>query len=264
MRNFKSLLGEANLLFVTLDTLRFDAAQTAWREGRLTTLQPYLGDAGWQLRHTPASFTYAAHHAFFSGFLPTPVSDPSQARLFAAQFLGSTSVDDNTFVFQEATLPEALRANGYKTLCVGGTGFFNLKNEIGSVLPRLFEDRVWSEELGVACRESAYNQCKVASGWIQENSSCPWFTFINASAMHQPNWFYDGEDAQDTLASHTEALIAFDQALSEVISSIANTNRPCLCVLCSDHGTAYGEEGYYGHRIGHSVVWQVPYLEFWL
>ena len=55
MRNFKSLLGEANLLFVTLDTLRFDAAQTAWREGRLTTLQPYLGDAGWQLRHTIAS-----------------------------------------------------------------------------------------------------------------------------------------------------------------------------------------------------------------
>ena len=32
--------------------------------------------------------------------------------------------------------------------------------------------------------------------------------------------------------------------------------------MCSDHGTAYGEEGYYGHRVAHPVVWTVPYAEF--
>ena len=37
---------------------------------------------------------------------------------------------------------------------------------------------------------------------------------------------------------------------------------PSLWVVCSDHGTAYGEDGYVGHRIGHPVVYTVPYAEF--
>lgn len=38
--------------------------------------------------------------------------------------------------------------------------------------------------------------------------------------------------------------------------------RPCFVIVCSDHGTAYGEAGHTGHRIGHEVVWTVPYGEF--
>ena len=80
----KHLIGNADILFITLDTLRYDAAQKAWRDGRLETLGPYLGNKGWEKRHTPGSFTYAAHHAFFSGFLPTPLGNGPHARLFAA------------------------------------------------------------------------------------------------------------------------------------------------------------------------------------
>ena len=36
---------------------------------------------------------------------------------------------------------------------------------------------------------------------------------------------------------------------------------PALAILCSDHGTAYGEDGYSGHRVAHPVVWTVPYAE---
>jgi hypothetical protein len=32
--------------------------------------------------------------------------------------------------------------------------------------------------------------------------------------------------------------------------------------MCSDHGTAYGEDGHHGHRVGHDVVWTVPYAQF--
>ena len=42
-----------------------------WDAGRtphLTRLLP----RGWEERHSPGSFTYAAHQAFFAGFLPTP------------------------------------------------------------------------------------------------------------------------------------------------------------------------------------------------
>jgi hypothetical protein len=37
---------------------------------------------------------------------------------------------------------------------------------------------------------------------------------------------------------------------------------PVLTIICSDHGTAYGEDGYIGHRVSHPVVWTVPYAEF--
>src|ERR1051326_6536630 len=98
----KHLIGNADILFITLDTLRYDAAQHAWKEGRLKTLRPYLGETGWEKRHTPGSFTYAAHHAFFSGFLPTPFGPGPHPRLFAAQFAGSISTVEDTFAFQEA------------------------------------------------------------------------------------------------------------------------------------------------------------------
>ncbi len=35
-----------------------------------------------------------------------------------------------------------------------------------------------------------------------------------------------------------------------------------LAILCSDHGTAYGEDGFRGHRLAHPTVWTVPYAEF--
>ena len=41
-----------------------------------------------------------------------------------------------------------------------------------------------------------------------------------------------------------------------------SARRPGFAIVCSDHGTAYGEDGYTGHRIGHEVVWTVPYGEF--
>jgi len=37
---------------------------------------------------------------------------------------------------------------------------------------------------------------------------------------------------------------------------------PCFSIICSDHGTAYGEDGHWGHRNGHSTVMEVPYVHF--
>ena len=42
----------------------------------------------------------------------------------------------------------------------------------------------------------------------------------------------------------------------------ARSRAPTLTVICGDHGTAYGEAGYVGHRVAHPTVWDVPYAEF--
>ena len=259
----KHLVGQADILFITLDTLRHDAAQEAWRAGRLKTWAPYLGRDGWEKRHTPGNFTYAAHHAFFSGFLPTPLGPGPHPRLFAAEFAGSESAVENTFVFQESTLPKALAARGYHTICIGGTGFFNQQNELARILPGLFREAHWSPDLGVACPESEANQVAQAIKSVAAAGNTRVFLFINIAAIHQPNWFYGAQQGPDTLATHTAALVAVDQALQPLFQYLKR-RAPTFAIVCSDHGHAYGEDGYFGHRLGHEVVWTVPYINFML
>lgn len=79
--------------------------------------------------------------------------------------------------------------------------------------------------------------------------------------MHQPNHFYLPGAAADSLASHAAALEYVDRQLPPLCAALQRRG-PALCILCSDHGTAYGEDGYTGHRLGHPVVWTVPYAEF--
>jgi arylsulfatase A-like enzyme len=259
----KDLIGHADILFITLDTLRYDAAQQAWRAGRLPTLNSYLGPNGWEKRHTPGNFTYAAHHAFFAGFLPTPVGSGPHPRLFSARFAGSVSTVETTFTFDEATLPQALSARGYRTICIGGTGFFSQQNQLSRVLPGLFAEAHWNPDLGVACRNSAENQIAQAVQSVDAAENQRVFLFINISAIHQPNWFYGAGQGSDTLATHTAALEAVDGALAPLFQHLKR-RAPTFAILCSDHGTAYGEEGYSGHRLGHEVVWTVPYADFML
>ena len=85
----------------------------------------------------------------------------------------------------------------------------------------------------------------------------------NFAAIHQPNWFYGSNTPQDTLHTHGEALEAVDRALAPLFA-LCRQRRETFCVICSDHGTAYGEDGHFGHRVAHEVVWNVPYAEFML
>lgn len=259
------LIGRVDVLMITLDTLRFDVAERLWREKRLPNLRSVMPSTGWECRHSPATFTYAAHHAFFSGFLPTPVSPGPHPRLFASAFAGSETTVAQTFVFEEPTLPEALSGLGYRTICVGGTGFFNLQSPLGRVLPGLFDESHWTPQLGVTDPNSEVNQVSCAIDRLRAAADRLTFTFINISALHQPNWFYaktdPDEDHTDTMQSHAAALIAVDQALGTLFQ-LCRRRRPTFCILCSDHGTAYGERGYSGHRVAHEVVWNVPYAEF--
>ena len=80
-------------------------------------------------------------------------------------------------------------------------------------------------------------------------------------AIHQPNRFYLPGAARDSIESHAAALEYVDSQLPPLFEALRRRG-PSLCVLCSDHGTAYGDDGYEGHRLAHPSVWNVPYAEF--
>lgn len=263
MIDAKAALGARDILFVTFDTLRYDVAQAALRDRQTPTLARLLPGGVWERRHSPGSFTYSAHHAFFAGFLPTPAAPGRHERLFALRFPGSETIGPRTCVFDAPDIVRGFAQAGYHTICVGGTGFFNKMTPLGSVLPGLFAESHWRRDLGVTAKESPQNQFACAARAIAAQPiERRVFAFINLSAMHRPNHVYLPGATRDTPASQAAALAAVDAALPDFLDAIST--REWLCVFCSDHGEAYGEDGYAGHRLAHEVVWTVPYAEFLL
>jgi len=258
MLNMNQCVGHSHILMITFDTLRYDVACQQLQLGNTPNLANVLSEQGWQKCHSPASFTYAAHVAFFAGFLPTPATPGRHVRLFALKFSGSESTGATTFEFDTPDIVSGLANEGYRTLCIGGVGFFKKQNPLSQQLPALFQESYWDESLGVTCADSTRNQIDLACRLLKENQQQPIFMFINISALHQPNYFYLENAQGDSLETHAAALRYVDSQLGRLFSAFEQ-DRDTLMILTSDHGTCYGEDGYTGHRIGHEQVWTVPY-----
>ena len=283
MVDARGLIGSHDVLFVTLDSLRYDVARDALAAGRTPNLAAVLPNGQWEARHTPATFTYAAHQAFFAGFLPTPIRPGRHPRLFAARFARSETTTPHTFVFDAPDVVTGLAAQGYHTICIGGVGFFDKRTALGSVLPGLFAESHWYPGLGVTDRRSTENQVRLAAAAVDRapRACVPGpaslvtpapaeggaarerrvFLFVNVSALHRPNRIFLPGAARDSVDSQAAALAYVDRHLPALFGALQRRG-PVLAILCSDHGTAYGEDGYVGHRLGHPVVWTVPYAEF--
>lgn len=263
MLNMKDVADHMHILFITLDSLRYDAAAALFQSDQLPNFKRYCPE-GWQACHSPGSFTYAAHHAFFAGFLPTPVTPGKTPRLFAARFAGSETTGKHTLVFETPDIVSGFAQMGFRTICIGGVGFFNKQTALGKVLPSLFQESYWDRSYGVTDPASTQNQFNKAVELLHDNrNDQQLFMFINVSAIHQPNYFYHSPDkTTDTLDSHKAALQYVDTQLPLLLDAFAQQHRDTFCIICSDHGTAYGEDGYHGHRIGHASVWDVPMANF--
>lgn len=265
--DMNEIVGSHDILLVTLDTLRHDVAAELAATGRTPNLARLLPGGRWEERHAPGSFTYASHQAIFAGFLPTPATPGPHPRLFAARFAGSETTADGTFVYDTPDLVSGLAKEGYRTVCIGGVGFFNRQGPLGSVLPGMFQESHWEPEFGVASPTSFEAQVTRAEEVVRElPDEQRLFLFVNVAALHQPNWFHlpgatpaDG----DSRATHAAALEYVDRHIGRLFAA-ASSRRRCFAVVCSDHGTAYGDDGYTGHRIGHPSVWTVPYAHFLL
>ena len=265
MLNARDLIPGHDVLLLTLDTLRLDVAREVLEAGRSPNLARLLPGGTWEERHSPASFTYAAHHAFFAGFLPTPAAPAGphgrHTRLFAARFVGSETTNEQTLVFDAPDIVSGLAALGYHTACIGGVGFFNKQTPLGSVLPSLFIESHWSPELGVTDARSTENQVALAISILNRlGREQRAFLFLNVSALHQPNCIFLPGASHDSKESQAAALAYVDGCLPPLFAAMQR-RAPVLAVLCSDHGTAYGEDGYHGHRLAHPSVWSVPYAE---
>lgn len=255
MRDMNQVVGTHDVVLVTLDTLRYDVAVAAAAEGRTPEFSRRFT---WEERHAPGNFTFSSHLAMLAGFLPTPAAPGPHPRLFASAFPGSETTSPLTWTYDAPDLPTGLARAGYHTACIGGVGFFNKQTALGSVLPGMFAESHWAPEFGVTSPDSLGHQVEKAAEIIARTER-RLFLLLNVSALHQPNHHYLPGASGDTLKTHAAALEYVDSRIGGLFAVL---RRPTFVIVCSDHGTAYGEDGHTGHRLGHQVVWTVPYAEF--
>jgi arylsulfatase A-like enzyme len=246
-----------SILFITLDSLRYDVARTALEDGLTPCLKSLLPEGGWERRHTPGSFTLPAHMAFFSGFLPKVPRPQQPPRLWECRPPAFKTVTKETFVFDAPNLLQGLGQHGYRTVCVGGVTYFSRETPLGSVLPDLFDEDHWRPEFCSPEIDSTRHQVDQAIELTEHYGQRPLYLFVNISATHVPHGHYVN-DSRDSLASQTAALAYADSHLGRLISTLTAKKR-WLIIMCADHGDAFGEDGFHGRGIAHPVVMNVPF-----
>ena len=260
------VVGTQDILFIWLDTLRYDAAVEEEAAGNTPALSRY---GPWEKCQAPGNFTYPSHHAMFAGFMPCRYDAKNVADrelLFFPRQIGlGNKVPEGAYGFSGSTIMEGLAADGYDTWCVGGVAFFDKRSPIGKVFPGYFKKSYWNPSFACPVKESIKNQVdfllKKISAADKEQRI---FLYLNVDAIHYPNYFYADGVSHDNLQSHAAALRYVDRELGRLFAGWKSQRKEALVICCSDHGTCYGEDGCQFHGINHPYVNTVPYKHFFL
>ena len=261
--DMNEIVGTCHVLFVCIDSLRYDVAKAEQDRGTTPVLNRY---GAWRKCQAPGNFTYPSHQAMFAGFLPVDVGvrDMKQReKLFFSEDIGmGIRAPEGAFSFRGATFVAGLGQVGYETCCIGGLSFFDKRTDIGKVMPSYFKHSYWNPSFGCKVKESAANQIDFAVGKVAEvPQNCLLMMYINISAIHYPNYFYIEGSTRDSVEAHGAALRYVDGELGRLFEAFQNKGDTFV-ICCSDHGTCYGEDGYWYHGFNHPIVGTVPYKHF--
>ena len=262
--DMNQVVGQMDILFICLDTLRYDAAVKEQEDGATPVLNRY---GSWKKCQAPGNFTWPSHHAMFAGFLPADHEAKNLAdreMLFFPRQIGmGRKTPPGAYGFSGSTIMEGLEKEGYDTWCVGGVSFFDKRSDLGKVFPGYFRKSYWNPSFGCGVKDSTKNQVDFILRKLEAaDPGQRIFMYLNVDAIHYPNSFYLDGCSHDNLASHGAALRYADRELGRLFEGWKRIRKEAFVICCSDHGTCYGEDGCQFHGINHPAVNTVPYKHF--
>ena len=249
--------GPANVLVVTLDTLRADR----------------VGAYGYAAARTPVLDGLAAKGARFTSVTTTtPLTLSAHTSLFTGMWPTAHGVRDNTgFYVDDAltTLAEQLKGQGYRTGGFVGAFVLDARWGIAQGFDHYFDDFDLSEDVGPgldAIQRRGAEVVDAATAWLKQPDPKPFFAWVHLYDPHTP---YDAptefasrfpatrDGAYDAEVAYTDAQLGRLLAALEVDGRLANT----IVVVMADHGEQLGEhrEQSHGFFIYDAAV-QVPLI----
>lgn len=282
---------EYNVRLITLDSCRFDSAQSA--------NTPVLDSAGpLRMAEADATYTYPAHHSLFIGFLPRIIG-PDQKPLADYDAIWKSEGARPTTKrilehFSEPNILDHYEGRGFNVQGFGGVGFFN-PDRGTHALPHMFEDftyfgpRGTSSDYAFPRPESSFPLGNLDEIIDRTRGEDPYFLFINSPethipydspftivddrfqelmdrlvALHSSNriWSegempFDPEEIEVFKDAQVRALEWIDQQLGLLFPELSN-DLPNLTIVTGDHGEEFGEEGRFGHAHNAQAVREIP------
>lgn len=285
MENIK----EKNVLFITLDSCRYDTAKRA--------LIPTIRSLG-KLRkaNTHGSYTIPAHLSFISGHLPAVFKNPlpyyseSEKQLWRIK---TGPIRDNREVgilLKGNNILDGYEKNNFFVLGVGGVSQFS----DGSLLRKYFKNFIYygqnlnEEPLKPRKNESfPLNHVDEIIAKIKRHDK--WFLFINCPETHYPYDYGNGipkeillifnqiknslnlrgavnRKIKDNLFEklklfQIKSLEQVDKRIKILLDRLSK-HRDILVIICGDHGENFGEyfqgEKRWGHLFPSQQVMSVP------
>ena len=258
-----------SVLFISLDSCRYDTASALVQQNRLPTLSQ-VGPL--HRAQAPSHFTYGSHAAFWVGFTPglaecsTPWLNPKRGKLFRMTYAGSTGQDGDGFQLTGANIVEGFRRLGYLTAGSGAVEWFNPETETGDQLGSWFEYFHFAGDTWSLKKQLTWIDDRMAS----TKGDQPLFVFLNVGETHVPYW-HDGADwsrfpspcrpfggnacnASESSRRQQACLAWVDQQLSSLVDRFLGAT----VLICADHGDCWGEDGLWEHGISHPATLTVP------
>lgn len=230
----------APVILISIDTLRAD----------------HLPAYGYEGVRTPHIDALRADGILFrNAYAQVPLTLPSHASLMTGTLPAENGVRDNLGYRlaprDGATLPQALRANGYAT--GAAVSAYVLRGETGmGALFDAYDDGIAFQagtELGAIQRPGAATAA-IASRWIAQQGTKPFFYFLHLFEPHTP--YAPPEPFRSAAASAYDGEIAHtDSILGSFLDSLkaSGVYDRAIIVLLSDHGEGLGDHGEAEHGI---------------
>lgn len=244
----------ANLLLVTIDTLRADALGAYGNGRRLTPRMDRLATEG-------VRFERAYAHA--------PMTLPSHASILTGAYPFAHGVRDNgAFRLDEShvTLAEILRDAGYRNAAFVGAFVLDVRYGLGQGFDP-YDDYYGEQEQSDGfefAQRRAPAVLAPAAAWIEQQAG-PWFAWVHLFDPHAP---YDPPEPflRGRRAAPYEGEVAYvDNELAGFLDRLQRGGAldDTLIVLTADHGESLGEHGEQTHgAFAYDATLRVP-LVFW-
>ena len=254
-----------SVLFVTLDSCRFDTAAAA-DVPAIRSVGP-IHEA-----QAPSHFTFGSHSAMFAGFTPdvaraaVPWLNPKFAKVFKLAGPAFAGSGREAFLLNGRNIVDGFKALGYSTIGTGAAGWFDPAQPAGRSLIADFDEFYYPGNCWSLARQLAWVDDRLASREAQ-----PVFVFVNVGETHVP-YYFDGApwspddnpcvpfqtiDRYADCRVRQRACLEFaDRALAPLIARFAGAT----IVVCGDHGDCWGEDGLWEHGISHPKTLTVPLM----
>lgn len=254
-----------NQILITLDSCRWDTFAAA----NVPLLKSGRVERCW----THATFTMAAHQAFFAGKLPHSFTGNKyfdtaaasgrrkQVRRQLWRLTNPESQRKSLFELGGRNIKDGFRQQGFVTIGTGAMNWFDPSKPAPEHLLADFDHYQFFPNTESGDGRNLTRQID----WVLEQVAAtrdPYFLFINVGETHHPYTAAghalraDWGDAPLCAAAQRASLEFVDAELRRLFAHLEHY----FAAVCGDHGDCWGEDGLWGHGFYHPKVMEVPMI----